>query len=300
MRLTGLTYIILTMLIFTSCEEVIEVETPSESPRLIVEGLIRVDQSEPFLPVRIKVSLTDNFFGEIPVTNLDNILISYQEIEDGVISFSGSSTSAEIAPGTGIYEPDPDFFDDQRIPTVVTFAEETVFNLLISHQGRRYFAETRYVSSVPIISAQQGNATFFGEDDTEIIVLFADQPNKDNNYIFDFAFNEYLVTSDEFYKDQLFQFSYFYDRQFEPDTEIEITLMGADRNFYNYMDQVIEQSEASQGVFQTPVATVRGNIFDITDLDNNQVVDNTGRPELFPLGYFAVVQEYRQKVTIRE
>ena len=299
MRVSRLTYLLFSILAFIACEEVIEVETPSEAPRLIVEGLIRVDQAEPFLPVRIKVSLTDNFFGEIPVTNLENILISYQEIEDGVVSFSGSSTLAEIEPGTGIYEPDPDFFDDQRIPTVVTFAEETVFNLLISHEGRRYFAETRYVSSVPIISVQQGNATFFGEDDTEIIVLFADQPNEDNNYIFDFAFNEFLVTSDEFYKDQLFQFSYFYDRQFEPGTQIEITLMGADRNFFNYMDLVIEQSEAAQGVFQTPVATVRGNIFDITDLDNNQVVDNVDRPELFPLGYFAVVQEFRQNVTIR-
>jgi hypothetical protein len=278
---------------------VIDVETPSEEPRLVVEGLIRVDVSEPFLPVRIKVSLTDNFFSEIPVTSLENILISYQEIEDGVVSFSGSSTLAEIAPGTGIYEPDPNFMDDQRIPTVVTFAEETVFNLLIRHQGRSYFAETRYVASVPIISVQQGNGKFFSDEDTELIVLFADQPNTVNNYLFDFSFNEYLVTKDEFYKDQLFQFSYFYDRQFEPGTEIEISLLGADQNFYNYMDLLIEQSEESQGVFQTPVSTVRGNIIDITDLDNNQVVDNVGRPDIFPLGYFAVVQENKQSVTIR-
>ena len=300
MRLRYVTYLLLLLLTSISCEEVIEVETPTEAPKLVVEGLIRVDQSEPFLPVRIKVSLTDNFFGNIPATNLESILISYQELEDGVVSFSGTSTLAEVAPGTGIYEPDPNFMDDQRIPTVVTFADETVFNLLIRHDGRRYFAETRYVSSVPIISVQQGNATFFGEDDTEIIILFADEPNTRNNYVFDFGFSEYLVTDDEFYQDQLFQFSYFYDRKFEPGTVIEISLMGADLNFYNYMDLLIEQSEEAAGVFQTPVATVRGNVFDITDLDNNQVVDNVARPDQFPLGYFAVVQEYRQTVTIRE
>ena len=287
------------MILCISCEDVIEVETPTDDPRLVVEALIRVDDNESFLPVRVKVSLTNNFFEEIPVTDLENIIIVYEEFEDGVIAFTGSSTLAEIEPGTGIYEPDPNFMDDQRIPTIVIFAERVVFNMIIRHQGRTYFAETEYVPSTPIISVQQGNATFFGEDDTEIIVLFADDPTRDNNYVFDFDFNEYLTTDDQFYQGQLFQFSYFYDRQFEPGTEIDISILGADQTFYNYMDLLIEQSSEVPGVFQTPVATVRGNVFDITDLDNNQVVDNVSRPNDFPLGYFAVVQEYKQTVTIR-
>ena len=287
------------MILCISCEDVIEVETPTDDPRLVVEALIRVDDNESFLPVRVKVSLTNNFFEEIPVTDLENIIIVYEEFEDGVIAFTGSSTLAEIEPGTGIYEPDPNFMDDQRIPTIVIFAERVVFNMIIRHQGRTYFAETEYVPSTPIISVQQGNATFFGEDDTEIIVLFADDPTRENNYVFDFDFNEYLTTDDQFYQGQLFQFSYFYDRQFEPGTEIDISILGADQTFYNYMDLLIEQSSEVPGVFQTPVATVRGNVFDITDLDNNQVVDNVSRPNDFPLGYFAVVQEYKQTVTIR-
>lgn len=295
----GLVQALLLSLCSLSCENVIDVETPTDVPRLVVEALIRVDDNESFLPVQVKVSQTNNFFEEIPVTELESIVILYEEFEDGVSAFTGSSTLAEVAPDTGIYEPDPDFMDDQRIPTIVIFAEKVVFSMIIRHQGRVYFAETEYVPAVPIISVQQGNGKFFSDDDTELIVLFADDPSRDNNYVFDFDFNEYLVTDDEFYQGQLFEFSYFYDRQFEPGTEIEVSILGADQVFFNYMDLLIEQSGETQGVFQTPVATVRGNVFDITGLDNDQLVDNVARPDQFPLGYFAVVQEYKQTVTIR-
>ena len=299
MKIKGYIFGLATALLFISCEEVVEVETPTEEPRLVVNGLIRVDQTESFLPVEVRVSLTDNFFGETPATDLESIIIIYEEFEDGVSSGTNTSTLAEIEPGSGIYVPDPNFMEDQRIPTVVTFSEKVVFSLIIEYRGRRYFAETSYVPTVPIISAQQGKAKLFSDEDTELIVLFADDPSRANNYVFDFDFNEFLVTNDEFYQGQLFQFSYFYDRQFEPGTEIEVSILGADNIFYNYMDLLIEQSQESQGVFQTPVATVRGNVVDITDLDNIEVVDNVDRPEEFPLGYFAVVQEFTQTVTIR-
>ena len=64
------------------------------------------------------------------------------------------------------------------------------------------------------------------------------------------------------------------------------------------MSQLIEQTEDSQGPFQTPIATVRGNIFDITGLDNIEIFDNVERPNDFPLGYFAIVQEYKQTLII--
>jgi hypothetical protein len=52
------------------------------------------------------------------------------------------------------------------------------------------------------------------------------------------------------------------------------------------------------GPFSTPAATVRGNIFDVTGLDNEEVFDNVNRPDKFALGYFAVVQQYTRSITI--
>jgi hypothetical protein len=264
----------------------------------VVEGLIRVDRSQPFIPIEIKVTLTDNFFGESPVTSLENIVIIYEEFEDEVVVSSESSSLAEVVPGSGVYVPDPNFSSDQRISTVI-LDRNIKFTLLITHQGRSYLAETTYAPAVPIDSVFQGNGTLFGDDETEAIITFTDNPNRNDYYVFEFGFGDYLVTEDEFYQGQQFQFSWFYDQTFESGREIEISLLGADEQFYNYMDQLIEQGGDLQGPFQTPVATIRGNLFDITDIDNLDRFDNVDRPNAFPLGYFAIVEEFRQTLVIK-
>jgi len=65
------------------------------------------------------------------------------------------------------------------------------------------------------------------------------------------------------------------------------------------MNSLIEQAERSFGVFETPAATVRGTVFDITDLDNIDVVDNFATPGLFSLGYFAIVQKNKISLLIK-
>ncbi|MBT8302184.1 MAG: DUF4249 domain-containing protein [Maribacter sp.] len=284
--------------ILVSCEDVIEVDTPSEPPRLNVEAVFRVDITEEFIPVEVKVTETNNFFGEVPVTSLENIIIVITLTDSLGIGSSGVRTLAESEPGSGIYIPDPNFSSDQRIPTsAVEF--DLRYDLIIEHKGRKYIAQTKYVPAVPIDVIVQGNGTLFSANDTEVIITYNDDPNRDDYYIFDFDFNEYLVSEDTFYQGQEFIFSYFYDRKFETGKEIEISILGADETFYNYMNQLIEQTDGQQGPFQTPVATVRGNVFDITGLDNIDIFDNAERPEAFPLGYFAIVQEFKRTITFQ-
>ena len=107
--------------------------------------------------------------------------------------------------------------------------------------------------------------------------------------MFDFDFNEYLVSEDEFYQGQPFEFSYFYDDGVQSGMEVQISLIGVDEPFFNYMNQVIVQSGGDQGPFQTPSATVRGNILNVSDENGT---DN------FALGYFAVCQTYTQSITL--
>ena len=283
----------------TACEDVIEVEVPSEDPRLVVEGLLRVDTSQTYIPVEIRLSQTAAFFEEIrPVTDVEEIAIIYQKLEDGIpTGDTFVSSLTQVDPGSGIYVPDPSFDTDQRIPTAI-LQDPYLFVLVIQWRGRRYAAQTEYVSSVPIDALRIGDGSLFGEEETELIVRFTDDPDLENFYVFDFGFNNYLTTLDIFYNGQEFEFSYFYDQEFEPGTVLEIGLLGADRTFFNYMDLLIEQSGGQQGPFQTPVATVRGNVFDVTGLDNIEDVDNTGQPDVFPLGYFAIVQEFTSRITI--
>ncbi len=291
-------YLIAVFVLNIACEDVIDVEVPNVEPRLVVDALIRVDIDEPFIPVEVKLSLSSDFFNDNSPTSAESVLIQYDEYEDGIIINSFFSNLAELDPGSGIYTPDPNFSSDQRIPTSI-LNRNLVFNLLIRHEGRLYLATTKYVPSVPIDSIVQGDGTLFNDDETEVVVTFTDDPERDSFYLFDFSFSEFLVTEDEFYKGQQFSFSYFYDQLFEPDTEIEIGLMGADKTFFNYMDLLIEQTTNDAGIFATPVATVRGNVFDITDIDNIDLLDNVEQPDVFPLGYFAIVQEYKDTLVIQ-
>ena len=286
-------------LVLVSCEDVIEVDTPTTEQRLNVNALIRVDISQAFIPIEVKISLTNNFFEEIPITEAESIIILAEEFDEkGAVVNTRSSSLSEKEPNSGIYIPDPNFSSDQRLPTNI-LSKNILFSLLIRHEGRAYLAQTKYVPTVPIDTILQGNGTLFEGDETEVIVTFTDNFERDDFYLFDFDFNEFLVTEDEFYPGQQFQFSYFYDRTFESGRQIDVSILGVDETFYNYMDQIIVQSGDSQGPFQTPTATVRGNIFDVTDLDNLEVFDNVDQPNLFPLGYFAIVQEYKRAIIIK-
>ena len=268
-----------------ACEDVVEVDVPSEEPRLIVDAITRVDLNSPNTTVRVKVRLTSSFFGTIPVTGLTDISfgnIGEDRYEGGV----GGMTENPNEPGT--YE----------VVVVTEGLLEGRLILQMEHEGRLYFARTRFAPAAPINSIDQGTGTLFDDEDTEIIISFTDDGELDNFYVFDLDFGEFLVSDDTFYQGQDFSFSYFYDEKLEPGREVAISILGADQEFHNYMNLIIEQTQEDFGVFQTPVATIRGNVFDVTDLDNIDVFDNVAQPELFPLGYFAVVEEFKSSIVI--
>ncbi|WP_088340807.1 DUF4249 family protein [Robiginitalea sediminis] len=288
---------LLAVLLLPGCEDVVEVDLPQDPPRLVVGGLIRVDATEAFVPVRITLSESSGFLEPNPVTRAESVIIQVERFEDGQLIESFTSSLAEQTPGSGVYIPDPNATFDQRIPTVF-LNEEVRFTLQIRHQGRQYLAQTWYREAVPISILVQGRATLLEGDETEVIVGFSDPGDGDDFYLFQFDPAEYLVTEDRFYQGQFFQFSYFYEDPIPQGTVKTVRLLGVDEAFYNYMDRVIEES-GREGPFQTPVTTVRGNVLDVTGIDNTDLFDNTGRPEVFPLGYFAVVEERQAEVTIQ-
>ena len=291
---------ILTFTAITSCEDVIDVNLPEVETRLVVDGLLRVDKSEEFVDVRITMRETSVFFDENQPTQVENAVINYGVLNDsGLFESLSFSHLVEEAPGTGVYVPDPNFSSDQRIRTA-SAEPGVVFILQVTHNGKRYFAQTEYAPTVPIDNLEQGNDTFIDDEETEVIVTFTDDGDNDNFYVFDFMYGEFLTVEDEFFQGQQFEFSYFYDDKVMAGQDVTISILGADEDFYNYMDLVLEQTQNNGGVFQTPVATVRGNVFDVTGLDNITVLDNVERPNDYALGYFAVVQEFSRTLTITE
>ena len=93
--------IILLSLINIGCEDVIDVQVPSEEPRLIIDALVRVDESSPFVMVTVKVGLTSAFFGEVPVTNLKTITIINVDMKS---TFQNPNVIVLLEVAPGVYE----------------------------------------------------------------------------------------------------------------------------------------------------------------------------------------------------
>lgn len=285
LKLKYLLILSLGLLSVASCEDVIEVDTPTGDRRLIIDALIRVDTTAPITEIRVKVSETNGFFESIPPANLQQISLSNLDnpLPDTFVLL-------EETPGSGIYI--------KSIETSALLQDRWL--LQIDFEDEFYLAESTFIAAPIIDELEQGDGFVFDDDDTEIIVTYTDIPEQDNYYVFDFGFGEYLATEDTFYQDQQFSFSYFYDDPLEVGTELPISILGADAEFYNYMNQLIEQSEDDVNPFQTPTLTVRGNFINATDIDNDGTFDNVENEDNFALGYFALVQTNTATITIED
>jgi hypothetical protein len=274
------------LICFSACEDVIEVDLPETPQRLSIDGLVRVDTTETTTTVLIKASLTGAFFNDVTPADLTSIsIINSDYVPSSALDLNVVQLN-EVSPGQYEGSKQTNFFTEGEL------------QLSIEHEGQRYLALTQFVPSTPITKLEQGDDTLFTGNETEIKVAFNDVADRDDFYLVDLDFDEYLVTEDEFYQGQVFQFSYFYDEGVTEGRELNIGLLGVDESFYNYMNQLIVQSGADQGPFQTPSATVRGNIINVTNIDNVNSFDNVEDPNNFALGYFAVVQEYTASLVI--
>jgi len=271
-------------LIWSSCQEVITVELPNQEPKLIVDALIRIDTTISSTLVTVSIRQTSDFFGEISPVSVDQITMSN-------LDNPGNNTDQvldETEPGSGIYQ---QFFSTEEL------ARDRWF-LQINYQGEFYVAESLMQYSVPIDQLTIGDGSLFSGDVTELLVRYSDIGGREDYYLFDYGNDDFFASEDVFYDGQQFEFSYFYDEQFNPGDTLTVSIMGIDRDFFNYMNLLREQSEGGFGPFATPAVSVRGNLINATDINNNDNYNNVNDPDNYALGYFAIVQEYKGFVVV--
>jgi hypothetical protein len=263
-------------ILIISCEDVIDIDPPAEEPRLVVDGLVRVNPESPLIRLGIKVSETSAFSGEIPPTDLKQITLGALVLQD------------TANPGSGIYE---NYFSPVAL-------QQGGDNLLqIQHKDQRYLARGYYTPSSRIDTLFQGEGNSFN-DHTEIVVSFTDDEELQNFYLLDFGSGNFMVTSDNFYSGKTQTISYIYDRKLEPGTKLTVSILGIDRSFYNYMNKLIEQSQDETDLFQTPVSTLRGNIINVTEIDNIDYFDNVDQANNYALGYYAIAETFSKTLVI--
>ncbi len=265
-------------IICISCEDVVELETPTGETRLNIDAHFRVFTGENPIRTEGQVVLTEtvNFFDEA-IPAVSGALVTITERETGSTYFF-----QEVQAGSGIYQnSDLIFLNDF----------EATFELSVQVGDQQYTATAALMPSAPIIDVQQGDLEIFSEEDLEIIVTISDTPNRDDFYLFDFGFALYEPIDDEFFDGNNFEFSFLYTEDDEVDLQagdvITVTNDGIDQQFFEYMELLLEQTQGG-AIFSSPPATVRGNIV------------NADNPDNFPYGYFRISEAVSREFTILE
>ncbi|MGB5943638.1 MAG: DUF4249 domain-containing protein [Leeuwenhoekiella sp.] len=255
------------LLAFTACEEVIEVDLPETESRLVVDGLVRVPADSLNTKVTVRLTQAAGFFQDT-VSTVENAKVSVQ-LDDEQFELMYQQNGCYGA----------------TIATEKLKEHFAVLNIL--NDGENYVAQAEFVPSAPV-SAEQGTKTLFSGEETEVILTFTDIPNQENYYFFDMDFGEFITSDDGFYQGRQFSFSYFYE-DLEPDTQIEINILGVDRVFFDYLNIILEQSgQNAGGPFSSPPVQLRGNIRNIDNPDN------------YALGYFAIAEIYSTTILIED
>lgn len=258
---------------FLSCEEVINVPLNSGTPRLVIDASINWKKGTNGESQKILLSTTTNFYSNI-IPKVSGATVS-------VKSSAGLNYAFTEIPNTGQYE----------CNIFLPIIGET-YTLTVVYKGETYTATETMQSVTPITRIEQKNDGGFSKKEYEIKVFF-DDPDTKNYYLGKFRSDIYVspiygVLEDKFTNGNE-NFWSFSDKDLKQGSVIDITHYGISESYYIYMSKLISVSSSSAGgsPFQTPPATVRGNIINKTNIDN------------YALGYFSLNEVDVQKYTIQ-
>lgn len=243
-----------------SCEDVIDVDVPTEDPRLVIEASINWHKTTSGNEQGIKLTLSAPYFDNtVPPAN--NAQVQITDSNNNVFNFVEDGN-------TGIY----------KTTNFSPILNET-YNLTIIYQDETYTATETLKSVASIDYVEQKDDGGFSGEETEIKAYYLDPENEENYYLFEFISDIPVIPSLEVYKDEFTNgneiFGFYTEEDLESGDLVTIRNYGVSEQFYNYMFILLQQnSEEGGGPFETQPASVRGNCINQTNTLH------------YPLGYF--------------
>ena len=269
----NLIFVVFTAFIFNSCEDVVTIPLDTDNPRLVIDASLVWQKGTLGNNQTIKLTTTTDYYTNvIPVVSGATVFIK----NSSNVVFNFTET-----PNTGIY------LCSNFIPVI----DET-YTLTVINNGQNYTAKETLKSVAIITSVTQEIQTGLGTDFLKLKTFFNDPANAENYYLYKYKFSknlkpEYSVDDNQFFQGNNF-FSLVLEEDTAPGQTVEITHYGISKGYYNYMSILLGVAGTSGGgPFQTPPATVRGNIKNETNFDN------------YPLGYFRVSESDVRNYTIQ-
>ena len=275
------TVVLLFILGFTSCTDVIEVEVPTAPPRLVIEASIDWRKGTSGNFQRVKLSSSTPFFENLQDSPVTGAQVKITNDTDGTeFQFQDENN------GT--------YFTASFVPVI-----GQSYTLQVDHEGETYIARETLTPVVEIDSVFQSTDNGFDQNALEVNVLFTDPANVPNFYLAKFLRQGDLLPTLFDIKDEFTdgnQIRIIYERienedtgemEFEPGDVVEIDLNGISSPYYDFMRILIEQSGNSGNLFSTIPAEIKGNCINVTD------------PDHYPYGYFRLTEVDKRVYTFQ-
>ena len=256
-------YTILTVLLFSNCEKVVDIDVPTIEPKLIIDASFEVlfNESPVTANMAVKLKLSTDYFDETIPTVSDAIVFLTNTADGSVINFSDVNLNGNFAP-------------------IINFIPKDAieYELTVVYKSEIYKGTATKVKSTQIDSAIQGDETLFSGKETEVKVTFKDNGDNENYYLFNFTNNLFLPLEDRFFNGTNYNFSFFYqEEEIEVPTNVTVTMSGITKDYFTYFRILQNQSGTSGGgPFQSVPSSLLGNVINTTNEAN------------FPLGYFHI------------
>ena len=256
-------YTILTVLLFSNCEKVVDIDVPTIEPKLIIDASFEVlfNESPVKANVVVKLKLSTDYFDDTIPTVSDAIVFLTNTADNAVINFSDVNLNGNFTP-------------------IINFIPKDAieYELTVIYKSEIYKGNATKVKSTQIDSAIQGDETLFSGKEIEVKVAFKDNVDNENYYLFNFTNNLFLPLEDRFFNGTNYNFSFFYqEEEIEVPTNVTVTMSGITKDYFTYFRILQNQSGTSGGgPFQSVPSSLLGNVI------------NTSNEANFPLGYFHI------------
>lgn len=252
---------LLFVLLFLSCDKVVELDLENGDPKIVIDAEIIWEKGTSGNQQSIKITRMAPYYSpttpkvsgaQVRVENSNGVVFTFNESEPGL------------------------YVCTNFVPAI-----NMEYKLFVNVDGQTLTATEKLIAVPPVEKVdQEFMADVTGEDLIVVSFYYKDPADQANYYLTDYksklsAFPEYTSTSDEFVNGNEIV-EKFSDADLKPGIVLDITHRGVSKNFYNYMNLILEVTNSNP--FAATPGNIRGNIINTTNADN------------FVLGYFRVCE----------
>jgi hypothetical protein len=253
---------VLFLLFFSSCEDVVQLDLENGQTRLVVDAEIIWQKGTTGNEQLIKISKTAPYYNNT-TPKVSGAQVRIENSTGDVFTFN------ETEPGS--------YVCTNFVPVI-----GMDYVLYITAEGQSFTAAEKLTSVTPIDKVEQEIVPDFdGKDIIELTYYYKDPADQVNYYLTDYRsefllYPEYELTDDELFNGNEINTRFSDSDKMKSGNTVTITHRGISKNFYNYMNLILEIYGGSP--FSIPPGNIRGNIINTNDVNN------------FAFGYFRLCE----------